>query len=78
MVQPSVKGKLSPGGPVNLRNVKISAPNMASGTEPAKITKGSRNELNWAARAKKMSASASPIAGRKRPDSSRNCRDSPV
>ncbi len=52
-----------PGGPENLRKVKINAPNMASGTEPARMTKGSRNELNCAASTRKMSRIARPIAG---------------
>ena len=32
------------------RKVKIRAPNMARGTDPARITKGSRKLLNCAAR----------------------------
>ena len=55
VVQPSVSPKVMPGGPENFRKVKISAPNIASGTEPARTTIGSRNELNCAASTRKMS-----------------------
>ena len=42
---------------------------MASGTEPASTTNGSRNELNCAANAKKMSTTAKPKAGKNLPAS---------
>src|SRR5258708_2896776 len=77
VVQPSVSLKLSPGGPENLRNGKIMAPNIARGTEPARMTNGSRNELNCAARTKKMRTNASPMAGRNMPPPCRSLRASP-
>ena len=67
-----------PGGPLYLRKVKISAPNIASGTEPARITNGSRKESNWAASTRKITSNASPMAGRNLPPSCRSWRDSPV
>src|SRR5579862_5554463 len=41
VVQPSVILKCIPGGPANLRKVNESAPNMARGTDPARMTNGS-------------------------------------
>ena len=76
VVQPSVKkGRLGLG---IFRKVKTRAPNMASGTEPARMTRGSRKQLNWAASTRKISTTASRKAGRKRFPSVRSCRDSPV
>ena len=78
VVHPSVSLNDIPGGPWNFRKVKISAPNIASGTEPARMTNGSRNELNCAASTRKITSSARPIAGRNLPPSCRSWRDSPV
>ncbi len=61
-----------------LRKVISNAPNMASGTEPARITKGSRKLLNCAASTRKMSTTASRKAGRNLSPSVRSWRDSPV
>ena len=61
-----------------LRKVKMSAPNIASGTEPARMTNGSRKLLNCAASTRKISTSASPNAGRNLLPSVRSWRDSPV
>ena len=69
MVQPSVRANLIPGGPENFKKVKIMAPNIANGTDPARTTTGSRNELNWAASTRKISTIARPIAGRNLPAS---------
>ena len=66
------------GEGIHLRNANTSAPNAASGTEPARMTSGSRNESNCAASTRKMRASAKASAGRNLPASSRSCRDSPV
>ena len=48
----------------NFRNMKISAPKIASGTEPSRMMKGSRKLLNCAASTRKISTTASPKAGR--------------
>ena len=61
-----------------LRKVKISAPNIASGTEPARMTKGSRKLLNCAASTRKISTMARAKAGRNLLPSLRSWRDSPV
>ena len=61
-----------------LRKVKMSAPNMASGTEPSRMMNGSRKLLNCAARTRKMRTTARPNAGRNLSPSTRSCRDSPV
>ncbi len=58
--------------------MKISAPNMASGTEPARMTNGSRKLLNWAASTRKIRMTARPKAGRNLFPSVRSWRDSPV
>ena len=76
VVQPSVKNGMFGFG--ILRNVIASAPNMPSGTEPARMTKGSRKLLNCAASTRKMSTTARPKAGRNLLPSVRNWRDSPV
>jgi len=47
-------------------------------TEPARMTSGSRNELNCTASARKISTTASRNAGRNLLPSWRSCRDSPV
>ena len=60
------------------RKVKTSAPNIASGTDPARMTKGSRKLLNCAASTRKIRITASPKAGRNLLPSVRSCRDSPV
>jgi hypothetical protein len=70
--------EVQPGGPPNFKKVKMIAPNIASGTEPARMTNGSRNELNCAASTRKMRTMASPIAGRNFPPLVRSWRDSPV
>ena len=76
VVQPLVqKGMFGLG---ILRKVIKSAPNMASGTEPARMTKGSRKLLNCAASTRKMSTTASMNAGRNLSPSVRSWRDSPV
>src|SRR6266481_5407139 len=41
------------------KNMKMAAPNMASGTEPHRIINGSRKLLNWAARTRKINTSES-------------------
>ena len=41
----------------------MSAPNIASGTEPARMTKGSRKLLNWAASTRKIRMTARAKAG---------------
>ena len=77
VVHPSVKkGRFGFG---NFRNMKIAEPNMASGTEPPRMTSGSRKLLNCAARTRKMSATASPIVVQNfaLPPSRRSWRDSP-
>ncbi len=51
VVQPSVKKGMSGLG--IFRNIKMRAPNSASGTEPARMTRGSRKLLNWAGKHKK-------------------------
>ena len=51
VVQPSVK-KLKSGEGI-FKKVKIHAPNTAKGTDPKRIIKGSRKELNCAASTKK-------------------------
>jgi hypothetical protein len=62
VVQPSVqKGTFGSG---IFRKVKTSAPNMASGTEPARMTKGSRKLLNWAASTRKIRMMARVKVGR--------------
>ena len=61
-----------------LRNVIRSAPNMASGTDPARITNGSRKLLNCAASTRKMRTMARRNAGRNLLPSVRSWRDSPV
>ena len=47
------------------RNMKMSAPNMASGTEPSRMMSGSRKLLNCAARTRKIRTTASPKARQK-------------
>jgi len=76
VVQPSVKNRMLGLG--IFRKVKASAPNMASGTEPARITSGSRKLLNCAASTRKISTTASRKAGRNLFPSVRSWRDSPV
>lgn len=76
VVQPRVQnGTLGSG---IFRKVKIRAPNMARGTDPARITNGSRKLLNWAARTRKIMITARLKAGRKELPSLRSWRDSPV
>ena len=76
VVQPRVQNGTFGSG--IFRNVKMSAPNMASGTEPARMTNGSRKLLNCAASTRKISTMARPNAGRNLPPSVRSWRDSPV
>ena len=56
----------------------MSAPNIASGTDPKMMIHGSRKLLNCAASTRKIKVMASSIAGRNLLPSVRNCRDSPV
>ena len=51
---------------------------MASGTEPARMTNGSRKLLNCAASTRKIRMTARLNAGRNRFPSVRSWRDSPV
>ena len=75
VVQPWVQNGMFGSG--IFRKVKISAPNMASGTEPARITKGSRKLLNWAASTRNIRITARAKAGRNLLPSVRSWRDSP-
>ena len=62
VVHPLVKNGICGFG--IFRKVVISAPKMASGTEPARMTSGSRKLLNCAASTRKISTTARPNAGR--------------
>jgi len=59
-VHPAVSGEGHAGRALEFQEVKMSAPNMAKGADPARNDKGSRKELNCAARTKKMSTRAGP------------------
>jgi hypothetical protein len=61
-----------------LRKASARAPNMPSGTDPARMTKGSRKLLNCADSTRKISTTARMKAGRNLLPSVRSWRDSPV
>ena len=49
----------------SFRKLKMSAPNIASGTEPRRMMNGSRKLLNWAASTRKISTNAEEKCGQK-------------
>ena len=76
VVQPCVQNGMFGSG--IFRKLKISAPNMASGTEPGRMMNGSRKLLNCAASTRKIRTTARTKAGRNLLPSVRSWRDSPV
>ena len=74
VVQPLVKNV--PNG--IFKNMKMTAPKSASGTEPNRTMNGSRKLLNCAARTKKINTIANTNTGINLSPSVRSWRDSPV
>ena len=76
VVQPFVQNGMFGFG--IFRKQKISAPKIASGTEPRMMMNGSRKLLNCAASTKMINTTASANAGRNLSPSLRKNRESPV